>query len=460
MPSPAEGAAAAPHSDAVADVGPAAGQAPSAAALTAELRARLPRASAYLLALSGGADSAALAWLLRELPGLRCAHIDHGLGPQAAPLAQAAAAIAARCGLGLTTRRLRLDATAGNLEARAREARYAALGALLRPGEVLLCAQHQRDQAETFLLAAARRSGPAGLAGMPPLRPFARGWLARPALDTPAPALRAVAHAAGLPYVDDESNADPRHKRNALRLQVGPALRAWQGDIDAALAAVARQQGEVQAGLAAALDALLPAAAGPWPQSWRLAPLLGWPEALLQPALRRLIARAGAPPAPARVLAGLRGALGAAAADAQPQLSWQGWSLRRHAQWLFVVPPLPAPPPAGPARAGAWPSGGHIWLDPALAATLPAGSRLEAGPTQGSLPRADRPGLRLKAEFARRQVPPWLRSHWPQLRCAGRVLAVAEWPADGLQSPPALRWQAPPPWAQPWVEQARRQPFR
>ena len=67
-------------------------------------------------------------------------------------------------------------------EAAAREARYEALGGQMRVGDWLLSAHHRDDQAETLLINLLRGSGPAGLAAMPSLRPFAAGLLVRPLL--------------------------------------------------------------------------------------------------------------------------------------------------------------------------------------------------------------------------------------------------------------------------------------
>src|SRR6185503_12226568 len=57
-------------------------------------------------------------------------------------------------------------------EAAAREARYALLAAAMRPGEILVTAQHRDDQVETVLLQLFRGAGIAGLAAMPAIAPF------------------------------------------------------------------------------------------------------------------------------------------------------------------------------------------------------------------------------------------------------------------------------------------------
>ncbi len=82
--------------------------------------------------------------------------------------------------------RRRCTAPAGaSIEAAARDARYAALGARARAGECLLTAHHSEDQAETLLLQALRGAGLKGMSAMPLCRPLGRGWHLRPVLDVP-----------------------------------------------------------------------------------------------------------------------------------------------------------------------------------------------------------------------------------------------------------------------------------
>ncbi len=101
--------------------------------------------------------------------------------------------------------------------------------------DLLLLAQHQRDQAETLLLQALRGAGVAGLAGMP-----AQQWRdgvcwARPWLAQSREAVEAYVAQHRLSFVEDDSNSDPRFARNRLRLQVWPALSAAFGAAEASL---------------------------------------------------------------------------------------------------------------------------------------------------------------------------------------------------------------------------------
>jgi tRNA(Ile)-lysidine synthase len=114
-----------------------------------------------------------------------------------------------------------------SLEAAARDARYRALDALCEEhgATTLWLAHHADDQAETVLLQLLRGAGVAGLAAMAPQR--ADGLSVprvRPLLNLLRAQLEHYAHQRDLRWIDDESNADTRYARNALRHDVLPAL--------------------------------------------------------------------------------------------------------------------------------------------------------------------------------------------------------------------------------------------
>lgn len=118
------------------------------------------------------------------------------------------------------------------MEEAARTVRYAALGELCRQHGValLLSAHHQDDQAETVLLQLLRGSGVAGLSGMetvnaaPDLLGDPHLLMARPLLEISRAELEEWAGRAGVGHIEDESNADPRYARNALRHGAMPQL--------------------------------------------------------------------------------------------------------------------------------------------------------------------------------------------------------------------------------------------
>jgi tRNA(Ile)-lysidine synthase len=195
------------------------------------------------VAYSGGRDSTALlhATLAAAEPlGLHvfALHVHHGLSAHAdAWLAHCTATCArwARCGRRVTfvAQRVTDKPIPGqSVEAWAREQRYAALRALaLAQGvSLVLLAQHQQDQAETFLLQALRGAGVAGLSGMARLAQEGRIAWARPWLGRPREAIESYLRTHRLRFIDDDSNADPRFARNLLRLQIWPEfVRAFPG---------------------------------------------------------------------------------------------------------------------------------------------------------------------------------------------------------------------------------------
>lgn len=428
--------------------------------LSRALRAALPSASAYVLALSGGADSTAVLHLLHGRLPLRCLHVNHGLGPQAAALEAAAISACAQLGLPLRVLRIAQSPPQSNIEDWARTQRYALLRSALRAGEVLMTAHHREDQVETFLLAAARGSGPQGLRGLLPLQAFGPGWLARPALGLKKADLRPHAGPEGEAWVEDQSNADGRFDRNRLRADVLPTLVRWRPAALVGLADAASHQAQLLEGWQALAGAYVRSLQGPSPYSWQLPPLLALPDTALQPLLRLICVQAGAPPPPARMLSQLRSELGEARADAEPQLRWRNWSLRRHRGLLHLLPPLPKRPPEEglPLRSRrgqrSWPGGGQVrWEAP-----VEEGLQLRSGVMAARVGAGA--GVRVDEAFRQLGVPPWVRLRWPQLWAEGSLRAIAGWGFAAADSGWVLHWEQPPPWARYWLEQAAAEAFR
>jgi tRNA(Ile)-lysidine synthase len=179
---------------------------------------RLPEETP-VIALSGGADSAALAALMaHQQRERRALHVNHGTAASGR-LEEAARAIAARTGTPLEVLEIEVPSGA-SFEGQARNRRYEALLGSIEAGEVLLTAHTIDDQAETVLLNLLRGAGPAGVAGIP----ARTGRVARPMLQVTRGDTRELAGLAGLPYQDDPSNLDLGLRRNAIRLEVIPGL--------------------------------------------------------------------------------------------------------------------------------------------------------------------------------------------------------------------------------------------
>ncbi|MEP6548653.1 MAG: tRNA lysidine(34) synthetase TilS [Gammaproteobacteria bacterium] len=345
----------------------------SAASLRAVLTAHAPvQATGLVVSLSGGADSANLLAAAASLQGsfrglsVRAVHVDHGLQAAAAAFREACASLCKSCGVPLTVLPLVLQVPQGaSIEAAARDARYAALAAELKPGECLLTAHHSEDQAQTLLLQALRGAGLKGLSAMPLCRALGQGWHLRPVLEIPQDRLLGPgAHLSGA-CAPDPMNEDERFDRSYLRRQVWPLIEArWPG-AGATLARVARHAGEAQA----LLDATAAADVG----------RLRDGEALSVPGLRALVPQArinalrfwlseGGVDAPsaARLSEALRQMLDAQI-DRLPAVAWGSYVLRRYRQRIFLTS---AHPPQLQGR--------HLWSTESV---VP----LDLGPNLGEL---------------------------------------------------------------------------
>lgn len=188
----------------------------------------LRRGDGVVVAISGGGDSTALlhvlARLAQSLSIQLWAHgVDHGLRAEAASELDLAEGLATRLGVPFSRSRLSL-AAGGNLQARAREARYAALNAVReRVGaRWIATGHHADDRAETLLMRILRGTGPRGLAVLPAaseprLRPFIR---------SPKSAIAAHLERHRLAFANDPSNHHPRFVRSRVRDEVMPLLES------------------------------------------------------------------------------------------------------------------------------------------------------------------------------------------------------------------------------------------
>ncbi|MEP3420616.1 MAG: tRNA lysidine(34) synthetase TilS [Erythrobacter sp.] len=173
------------------------------------------------LAVSGGPDSLALLLLARAvMPGnIAVLSIDHGLRPEANNEVALVEGICLQLGVPFTG--VRVDVGPGNVQAKARDARYAALARWAQEDGVgaIATAHHADDQAETLLMRLARGSGMAGLAGV-------RSWSSLPNSDIPLirpllwarkGELEALVGDAGILAVNDPSNANRAFDRVRVR---------------------------------------------------------------------------------------------------------------------------------------------------------------------------------------------------------------------------------------------------
>jgi tRNA(Ile)-lysidine synthase len=400
-------------------------------------------AAGFVVALSGGGDSAALLGAMcalrdghRSRP-LRAVHVDHGLQAAANEFRDACIRLCKQLSVPLEIISVSVSTPPGaSVEAAARDARYAALASAIAPGECLLTAHHRKDQAESLLLQALRGAGVKGMAAMPARRVFGAGWHVRPLLDVPQNELLEFgAPLAGLGSIDP-MNLDARFDRSYLRNAVWPTIEArWPG-ADAALARTARHMAEAQSLLDASGAADLA--------------LLRDGEALsitglrVLPPLRRINAvrlwlREANVEAPSttRLIEALRQILDAQE-DHLPAVVWGGWALRRYRTRLFVTA---AHPPRLP-DAMSWEAmrGSSLDLGPDLGKLTwiahPGGISAQALPRVVAVRRRDggetlKPAKSASTRSVQHLLQshgalPWLRDALPLIFAADTLIAVAD----------------------------------
>lgn len=174
--------------------------------------------------------------------------VDHGLRPEAADEAALVASTCATLGIEHTTLRWTGWDGSGNLQDRARAARYNLISRWAAEQEipVVLLAHTVEDQAETLVMRLARASGVDGLSAMSDRR-VGPTRFARPLLRCKRQALRDYLRTIGQNWVDDPSNADEKYDRVKIR-------RHLNGLADLGLTAEALA--EVSQNLAQAREAL------------------------------------------------------------------------------------------------------------------------------------------------------------------------------------------------------------
>ena len=167
---------------------------------------------------------------------LQVATFDHATGPHAREASGLVERRAREFGLRVTVGRA---TRASDSEAEWRQMRWEFLRRVAVSVDASIVTAHTRDdQVETVLMRVMRDAGARGIAGLF-ASPTSR--VIRPLLATSRAELAAYARAAGVEWVEDPSNASPRHLRNRVRRDLLPALRAENPHIDDELLELARR---------------------------------------------------------------------------------------------------------------------------------------------------------------------------------------------------------------------------
>jgi tRNA(Ile)-lysidine synthase len=176
------------------------------------------------VAVSGGGDSMALLhlmsiWAADTGVALKAVTVDHGLRPEAADEANAVAMFCQTLGVSHTTLKWQVWDGIGNLQDKARQARYALMaGWAQAEGVAMIALGHTMDdQAETFLMRLAREAGVDGLAGMAASRNAHGATWQRPLLSAERQDLREYLRRKDISWVEDPSNEDEKYDRIKAR---------------------------------------------------------------------------------------------------------------------------------------------------------------------------------------------------------------------------------------------------
>lgn len=399
------------------------------------------------VAFSGGRDSVALLDVLHGLASLlgfnlHALHVNHHISPNANSWQQFCEQFCSQRGIPLSSHPLQLQRSGGeSLEALAREGRYAAFAQAA--GRFVFLAQHQDDQAETFLLQAIRGAGPVGLAGMPFVRVQRGKLLVRPLLNVARAEIEHYLNERQLSWIDDESNLDTRYRRNAIRHQVLPVLEAMHPGSTRALARSAQHCAEANDLLheLAVLDG------DPEQAQLSVAALAGLSSPRAKNLFRAwLLKRGVALPATSALNDWLQQVL-SAKQDTQPEFKIAMGSIRRFADQLYRVADWTAEPASfvwrgeSELRLPGWQ--GMLRFETAALGIKKErllNQTLEFRPRQGGEKMvfdSQRPSNTLKNLFQQAAIPPWERERWPLVYVNNELIAV-----PGIAT--NLAWQATP----------------
>jgi tRNA(Ile)-lysidine synthase len=180
-----------------------------------------------VVAVSGGADSLALAYALSQevkklAIQLSAVTIDHQLQSKSGEQAKQVVEQMKKLNLECSVMKVKIEITEG-LEASARKARYVALDSL--QADAIFLGHTHNDQAESVLLGLARGSGTRSLSGMAEVN----GRYIRPFLAITREQTESACSEIGLTPWNDPHNKDSQFARVRVRMQALPVLEETIG---------------------------------------------------------------------------------------------------------------------------------------------------------------------------------------------------------------------------------------
>jgi tRNA(Ile)-lysidine synthase len=184
----------------------------------------IPPGTAVVAMLSGGRDSVCMLDLAARAVGagaVTALHVNYGLRDDSDEDEGHCAALCESLGVGLMIERPRRPEGPGNLQAWARDRRYAAAAAIAEPVAATIITGHTADdQVETILYRLASSPSRRALLGMRPHD----GRLARPLLGFTRAETTSYCEQRGLVWREDSSNAGSIYARNRVRHGLLPEL--------------------------------------------------------------------------------------------------------------------------------------------------------------------------------------------------------------------------------------------
>jgi tRNA(Ile)-lysidine synthase len=288
------------------------------------------------LACSGGLDSSVLCHALSMLSAthpinLAVIHINHQWHPHAAQWAKQVKQQVKS--YGITCHIKTIDQATNACETAARTARYQLINEMLHTGDVVMTAHHLDDQVETILMRLFRGTGPDGLGGIAPCSTLNHALLVRPLLAYTKSMLADYAKHHGLQWIDDPSNTALDADRNYLRHELIPIIeKRWPNySKNIGKTAILCQQAKNK-------NAETKSEAKPQDQTNRLplTTLHSFSKEKRLTLLRHwLIEQTRAYPTHA-ILDNMDRTLIQSRPDAQPEVIWQKWSIRRYRNRLYI----------------------------------------------------------------------------------------------------------------------------
>jgi len=402
--------------------------------------ARSAGCTRLVVAYSGGIDSHVLLDKLNQLNNssiqLDAIYINHNLQKQSKLWGDHCQLICQQLDVGFKQIDVEAKPTAGESpEEKARLVRYQALANELQPHHWLLTAQHLDDQAETVLLQLLRGAGVAGLSAMPFKRTLGTTEHYRPLLGISKQEIENYAKQQQLKWIEDPSNQDQNIARNYIRNSVIPVLKKqwpetpkmisrsadWLSEASILLTDIADQDAQNCCTERASIN---------------LSELAKLSHLRQKNLLRHWFYKFGLKSPGDDKLRLIFEQIISAKGDACPQLDWQGISLRRYQQHLYILPKWPAVDsnwcvqwngktsinlPDGWATLHSTEVIGfglsHRYLQQPLTLQLRKGGEI-CQPVERNRSRS------LKKLFQEYSVPPWLRQRWPLLYSHDQLIAV------------------------------------